>query len=102
MRCVSRPLPGMLVLEAEPRRDHRGFFARLFCRDEFRQLGVKGAVEQANLSHSERRGTLRGLHYQLGPSAETKIVGCPKGAIHDVVLDLRRDPLPSAAGPRSS
>ena len=93
MRCVSRPLPGMLVLEAEPRRDHRGFFARLFCRDELRRLGVASgaAIEQANLSHSERRGTLRGLHYQLGPSAETKIVGCPRGAIHDVVVDLRRD-----------
>lgn len=91
MRCVSRPLPGMLVLEAEPRHDARGSFARMFCRDELRQFGVERGVEQANLSRSERRGTLRGLHYQIGPSAETKVVGCFSGAIHDVVLDLRRE-----------
>ena len=90
MRCVARPLPGMLVLETEPRADQRGFFARVFCRNELRDLGAEPLVEQANLSYSERRGTLRGLHYQLGASAETKIVACVRGAIHDVVLDLRR------------
>jgi dTDP-4-dehydrorhamnose 3,5-epimerase len=89
VRCVGRPLPGMLVLETEPRCDQRGFFARVFCRHELRDLGAEPMVEQANLSYSERRGTLRGLHYQLGPSAETKIVTCARGAIHDVVLDLR-------------
>ena len=89
MRCVGRPLPGMLVLETEPRCDQRGFFARCFCRHELRDLGAEPMVEQANLSFSERRGTLRGLHYQLGPSAETKIVTCLQGAMHDVVLDLR-------------
>ena len=89
MRCVSRPLPGMLVLEAEPHADGRGFFTRLFCRTEFAGLGKEAAVDQANLSYSARRGTLRGLHYQLGPSAETKMVTCLRGRLHDVVLDLR-------------
>jgi dTDP-4-dehydrorhamnose 3,5-epimerase len=94
LRCVGRPLPGMMVIEAEPRSDARGFFARMFCREELRRLGLgEGAagVEQANLSYSAKRGTLRGLHYQLRPSAETKVVSCVRGALHDVVLDLRRE-----------
>lgn len=90
MRLVDRPLPGMMVLEAEPHRDRRGFFARCFCRRELERFGLDPDIEQANLSFSEQEGTLRGLHYQLPPSAETKIVLCLKGAIHDVVLDLRR------------
>lgn len=89
MICVARPLPGMLVLETEPRHDHRGSFARMFCQDELARLGVTGGVRQANLSHSERRHTLRGMHYQLPPAAETKVVSCLRGALLDVVLDLR-------------
>lgn len=89
MRCVARPLPGVLVLEAEPRADQRGFFARLFCRAELAGLGKEARVEQANVSYSAQRGTLRGLHYQLGPSAESKLVTCLRGSLHDVVLDLR-------------
>ena len=89
MRCVGRPLPGMLVLEAEPHTDARGCFARVFCRAELAGMGREAAIEQANLSYSARRGTLRGLHYQLGPSAETKLVTCLRGTLHDVVLDLR-------------
>ena len=91
MRCVARPLPGMLVLEAEPRRDDRGSFARMFCLEELGELGVDGGVRQANISQTVRCQTLRGLHYQLAPSAETKVVSCMRGAIHDVVLDLRPD-----------
>ncbi len=79
----------MLVLEAEPHADSRGFFTRLFCRTELAGLGKEAAVDQANLSYSAGRGTLRGLHYQLGPSAETKMVSCLRGRLHDVVLDLR-------------
>jgi dTDP-4-dehydrorhamnose 3,5-epimerase len=89
MRVISRPLPGMLVLQTEPRTDERGFFARCFCRQELASLGVSAGVEQANLSFSERAGTLRGLHYQMAPSAETKVVTCVQGAVHDVVLDVR-------------
>jgi dTDP-4-dehydrorhamnose 3,5-epimerase len=91
MRLISRPLPGMLVLQAEPRIDQRGYFARCFCRTELAQWGVTAPVEQANLSSSERALTLRGLHYQVGPSAETKVVTCLQGSLHDVVLDLRAD-----------
>jgi dTDP-4-dehydrorhamnose 3,5-epimerase len=89
MRLISRPLPGMLVLEAEPHADERGFFARCFCREELGRLGLDLGVAQANLSFSEQAGTLRGLHYQLGTSAESKVVTCLEGALHDVVLDLR-------------
>ena len=89
MRLISRPLPGMLVLEAEARIDERGFFARCFCRDELADWGVEAGVHQANLSYSEQPDTLRGLHYQVGTSAEVKVVTCVQGALHDVVLDLR-------------
>ncbi len=89
LRLLTEPLPGVLLVASEPRRDERGFFARCFCRQELAARGVDPGVAQANLSHSRRRGTLRGLHYQLPPSAETKIVRCLRGRIHDVVLDLR-------------
>ena len=89
MRLIARPLPGMLVLEAEPHADARGTFARCFCRDELAAWGVEVAVAQVNLSFSERTGTLRGLHYQVGSSAETKVITCVQGSAHDVVLDLR-------------
>jgi dTDP-4-dehydrorhamnose 3,5-epimerase len=68
MRLISRPLPGMLVLQTEPRTDERGFFARCFCRHELAALGIASGVEQANLSFSVRAGTLRGLHYQMAPA----------------------------------
>jgi dTDP-4-dehydrorhamnose 3,5-epimerase len=89
MRLISRPLPGMLVLQAEAHTDARGTFARCFCREELADLGLDAGIAQGNLSFSARAGTLRGLHYQLGPSAETKVVTCLQGALHDVVLDLR-------------
>src|SRR3712207_3418947 len=80
----------MLVLEPKPPADPRGFFARVFCREELRALGrdPPPPVEQAKLSLSAQRGTLRRLHYQLPPSAETKVVAYVRGAIHDMVLDL--------------
>lgn len=89
MQLIARPLPGMLVLEAELRVDDRGFFARYFCRTELGALGLAPDVEQANLSLSAEVGTLRGLHYQVGPNAETKVLTCLQGGVHDVVLDLR-------------
>lgn len=91
LRLLARPLPGMLVLASQPSVDERGAFTRLFCRRELGDLGLARDVEQANLSHSTAEGTLRGLHYQLGTSAETKIVTCVAGRAWDVVLDLRRD-----------
>ena len=86
---VGRPLPGVLVLATSPVADERGAFTRLFCRDELGELGIDRGVAQANLSRSTTRHTLRGLHYQTGASAETKIVTCLAGAVFDVVLDLR-------------
>lgn len=91
MHVIARPLPGMLVLEAEAHADERGSFARCFCRRELAALGLAADIAQANLSFSDKARTLRGLHYQVGPSAETKIVTCLQGGLHDVVLDLRLD-----------
>ncbi len=71
--------------------DERGFFARAFCVKEFAELGLDSGIKQANTSFSLEKGTLRGIHYQLAPKAETKIVRCTRGAIFDVVVDLRED-----------
>lgn len=91
MRAIGEPLPGVRLLELAPRFDERGFFARAFCRTTLADLEADLEVAQANLSSSLARGTLRGLHYQLPPSAETKLVLCPAGAVWDCVLDLRPD-----------
>lgn len=85
------PLPGVLLLTFARHDDARGWFSRTFCRHSLEQLGIHLDPVQANLSLSRRRGTLRGLHYQLPPSAETKLVRCVAGKVHDVVLDLRPD-----------
>lgn len=82
-------LKGAFIIDLEERRDHRGFFARTFCAREFEAHGLKPMVAQANLSFNHRRGTLRGLHFQRPPAAETKLVRCTAGAIHDVIVDLR-------------
>jgi dTDP-4-dehydrorhamnose 3,5-epimerase len=88
-QVVARPMPGVSLLETRPNSDERGVFARCFCRKELRAIGIDRAVEQANMSLSTQAGTLRGLHYQVGIAAETKIVCCLQGALWDVVLDLR-------------
>jgi dTDP-4-dehydrorhamnose 3,5-epimerase len=83
------PLDGMKLIELDPRGDERGFFARTFCSDEFAAAGLPTRFVQQNLSFSRDRGTLRGLHYQLAPAAEAKLVRCTRGALWDVGLDLR-------------
>jgi dTDP-4-dehydrorhamnose 3,5-epimerase len=85
------PLQGVYVVEMEKRGDDRGFFARAFCENEFAARGLATRMVQMNDSLSVRRGTLRGMHYQLAPKAETKVVRCFRGALFDIVLDLRRD-----------
>jgi dTDP-4-dehydrorhamnose 3,5-epimerase len=85
------PLEGAFVIELEKRGDDRGFFARAFCRDEFAKAGLASAFVQVNNSLSVDQGTLRGMHYQLSPHAETKIVRCIRGALWDCILDLRPD-----------
>ncbi len=85
------PLEGAYLIELERRGDDRGFFARLFCEQEFGEVGLETRFVQVNNSLSARRGTLRGMHYQLPPAAEVKVVRCIRGAIFDVIADLRPD-----------
>lgn len=84
-------LTGAYILEVERREDARGFFARTFCRDEFTRRGLPAEFVQSSVSFNRGRGTLRGMHFQRPPHAEGKLVRCTRGAIHDVVLDLRED-----------
>ena len=84
------PLPGLIIVQRKPIEDNRGFFARLFCADEFRQAGFTKPVAQMNHTLTRKKGAVRGLHFQRPPHAETKVVSCLKGDIFDVAIDLRR------------
>jgi dTDP-4-dehydrorhamnose 3,5-epimerase len=84
-------LPGAFLVDLERREDPRGFFARTWCANEFADHGLANEVVQANVSFNPREGTLRGMHFQRAPHAETKLVRCTRGAIYDVVIDLRSD-----------
>jgi dTDP-4-dehydrorhamnose 3,5-epimerase len=88
---TETPIPGAFVIDTERREDERGFFARTFCEDELRERGLESSVAQCNISWNRVKGTLRGLHYQAAPHEETKIVRCTRGAIWDVVVDLRSE-----------
>jgi dTDP-4-dehydrorhamnose 3,5-epimerase len=83
------PLQGAFVVQPEPVRDERGLFARTFDRDAFAARGLACVVEQSSVSFNLRAGTLRGMHYQAEPHGEEKLVRCVRGAIHDVIVDLR-------------
>jgi len=83
------PLRGAFLVELERIEDQRGFFARSFCRDEFTAHGLSAVVAQCNVSWNRFRGTLRGMHYQASPYQEAKLVRCTRGAIWDVIIDLR-------------
>ncbi|MCJ8145230.1 dTDP-4-dehydrorhamnose 3,5-epimerase [Ancylobacter sp. A5.8] len=82
-------LAGAFIIELDRREDERGFFARTFCQKEFAAHGLKPAIAQANLAFNRQRGTLRGMHFQYPPAAETKLVRCTRGAILDIIVDLR-------------
>jgi dTDP-4-dehydrorhamnose 3,5-epimerase len=84
-------LAGAYVVEILPKSDHRGFFARTFCAYEFEAHGLHPTVAQCNIVSNYVRGTIRGMHYQVEPSHETKLVRCTRGAILDVIVDLRPD-----------
>ena len=91
MRFIETELDGVFIIEPERRRDDRGFFARTFCQREFADHGLVTAVNQCSTSYNATRGTLRGMHYQADPHAESKLVRCTAGSIYDVVVDMRRD-----------
>ena len=82
-------LPGAYIIEPEPAEDQRGYFARTFCRREFAARGLNSDVAQCSVSFNVRKGTLRGMHYQAEPHGEVKLVHCVRGAIYDVIIDLR-------------
>ena len=82
-------IPGALEICIEPIKDDRGFFARAWCARECEAHGLDSGLQQCNISFNTRKGTLRGMHYQVAPFAETKLVRCTRGAVYDVLLDLR-------------
>lgn len=90
MRFAPTAVDGAMLVSPEPRTDDRGWFARVFCTEEFDQHGLASAIAQLNLAETAHAGTVRGLHYQLPPAAEAKLVRCVAGAIYDVVVDTRR------------
>jgi len=90
LKFLPTPLAGAYLLELELLEDERGFFARSFCQNEFRAHGLDPVVAQCNVSFNRKRGTLRGLHYQAEPHAEAKLVRCTRGAVWDVIVDVRK------------
>jgi dTDP-4-dehydrorhamnose 3,5-epimerase len=82
-------LNGAFIIDLERREDARGFFARAFCQEEFKAHGLKPVIAQASIAHNRRKGTVRGMHFQYPPAAETKLVRCTRGAILDIIVDLR-------------
>ena len=87
----STPLSGAFLVGIEAHSDERGFFARTYCHDEWTRRGLETELSQCSVSFNHRRGTLRGLHYQAEPWPETKLVRCTRGAVWDVMVDLRPD-----------
>ncbi len=91
MRFISTKLHGAYLVELELLQDERGFFARSFCPQEFRKHGLDFSIEQTSVAYNHKKGTLRGLHYQIKPFEEIKLVRCMHGAIYDVIVDLNED-----------
>lgn len=89
MRFIALPLEGAYLIDLEKREDDRGFFARFFCENEFAALGLETRFVQINNSASRNSGTLRGMHYQLAPAGEVKVIRCIHGSLYDVILDIR-------------
>jgi len=89
MIFAETELKGAYIIEIEKLKDHRGFFARAWCQNEFKKNELVSRILQVNVSSNNKIGTLRGMHYQLSPYEETKLVRCTRGAIYDVIIDLR-------------
>jgi dTDP-4-dehydrorhamnose 3,5-epimerase len=91
VRFTPTSIPEVVLLDVEPIVDDRGWFARSYCAEEFAAHGLEPAIAQANISVTAVAGTIRGMHYQVAPAAETKVVRCVRGAVHDIVVDVRPD-----------
>ena len=91
MKFLKTPLAGASLISLEKREDERGFFARTFCELEFSKIELASKFVQVNNSFTKSKGTIRGMHYQLEPSAEVKLVRCISGSLYDVIIDLRPD-----------
>ncbi len=91
MKFTETPLAGAFLIEIEPVADERGFFARTFCSRELEERGLQLAIAQCSISVTTHAGTLRGMHYQVAPHGEVKVVRCVAGQIYDVIVDLRID-----------
>ena len=90
MKFVATELAGAYLIELERLEDERGFFARTFCRDEFAAHGLRSSFVQCNVSFNARKSTVRGMHFQEKPHEEAKLVRCTRGAIYDVIVDIRK------------
>jgi dTDP-4-dehydrorhamnose 3,5-epimerase len=93
MIFTETKLAGAFIIDLERREDNRGYFARAFCQHEFEEHGLKAVIAQANIGFNRYKGTLRGMHFQYPPAAETKLVRCTRGAILDIIVDLRPESL---------
>jgi dTDP-4-dehydrorhamnose 3,5-epimerase len=91
MIFTETKLKGAYIIEIKQLGDERGFFGRSWCKNEMEEHGLNGNVVQANTSFSKTKGTIRGMHYQKHPHEETKLVRCTKGALYDVIIDLRKE-----------
>jgi dTDP-4-dehydrorhamnose 3,5-epimerase len=91
MKFTPTPIAGACIVELEPFSDERGFFARGWCQNEFRDHGLAHDIAQANISFNRNKHTLRGFHYQVAPDQEDKLLRCTAGSVHDVLIDLRPD-----------
>lgn len=89
MKFVTTEFLGLYLIEYEKLEDERGFFARTFCQEKFHEQGINTQIIQCSISYNRQKGTLRGMHYQIPPFEEAKLVRCVKGAIYDLVIDLR-------------
>ena len=89
MIFTETTLSGAFIIDLDRKEDNRGFFARAFCQNEFTEHGLKPVIAQANIAFNKHKGTLRGMHFQFPPAAETKLVRCTRGAIVDIIVDLR-------------
>lgn len=91
MLFTQTSLKGAFIIDIEAKQDTRGFFARTFCAQEFAEHNLKSTIVQCSIAFNHKKGTLRGMHYQVPPATEVKLVRCTQGAIYDVIIDLRPD-----------